>query len=60
MEHITPDLMIADNLNKGMSPLKFKDHVENMRLWFLFMIVYIQFINKTFIYYGIFSYSCAI
>ncbi|CAJ2666407.1 unnamed protein product [Trifolium pratense] len=32
IEHISTDLMIADPLTKGMPPLKFKDHVENMGL----------------------------
>ncbi|XP_073016210.1 uncharacterized protein [Primulina eburnea] len=32
IEHISNELMIADPLTKGMSPLKFKDHIEKMRL----------------------------
>lgn len=32
INHISIDLMIADPLTKGMPPIKFKDHVENMRL----------------------------
>ncbi|WJX19405.1 hypothetical protein P8452_09107 [Trifolium repens] len=32
IEHISTELMIADPLTKGMPPLKFKDHVENMGL----------------------------
>ena len=32
IEHINTELMIADPLTKGMPPLKFKDHVVNMRL----------------------------
>ncbi|XP_073045794.1 secreted RxLR effector protein 161-like [Primulina eburnea] len=32
IEHISIELMIADPLTKGMSPLKFKDHTERMRL----------------------------
>ena len=30
INHISTDLMIADPLTKGMPPIKFKDHVENM------------------------------
>ena len=30
IEHISIELMIDDPLSKGMPPLKFKDHVENM------------------------------
>ncbi|XP_042983339.1 secreted RxLR effector protein 161-like [Carya illinoinensis] len=32
IEHVGTELMIADPLIKGMSPLKFKDHVVNMGL----------------------------
>ena len=32
IEHISTELMIADPLTKGMSPLKFKDHIERMGL----------------------------
>ncbi|RVW84092.1 Retrovirus-related Pol polyprotein from transposon TNT 1-94 [Vitis vinifera] len=32
IEHISTELMITDPLTKGMPPLKFKDHVVNMRL----------------------------
>ncbi|RVW43322.1 Retrovirus-related Pol polyprotein from transposon TNT 1-94 [Vitis vinifera] len=32
IEHISTELMIVDPLTKGMPPLKFKDHVVNMRL----------------------------
>ena len=32
IEHISTELMIADPLTKGMPPLKFKDHVDRMRL----------------------------
>ena len=32
IEHINTELMIVDPLTKGMPPLKFKDHVVNMRL----------------------------
>lgn len=32
INHISTDLMIADPLTKGMPPIKFKDHVENMGL----------------------------
>ncbi|RVW67823.1 Retrovirus-related Pol polyprotein from transposon TNT 1-94 [Vitis vinifera] len=32
IEHINTKLMIADPFTKGMPPLKFKDHVMNMRL----------------------------
>ena len=32
IEHVSTDLMLADPLTKGMSPFKFKDHVERMRL----------------------------
>lgn len=32
INHISTHLMIADPLTKGMPPIKFKDHVENMRL----------------------------
>ncbi|KAL6317320.1 hypothetical protein AAG906_030073 [Vitis piasezkii] len=32
IEHINTELMIPDPLTKGMPPLKFKDHVVNMRL----------------------------
>ena len=34
IEHISIELMIIDPLIKGMSPFKFKDHVERMRLGF--------------------------
>ena len=30
IEHISIELMIADPLTKGMSPMKFKDHVDRM------------------------------
>lgn len=32
INHISTDLMIVDPLTKGMPPIKFKDHVENMGL----------------------------
>ncbi|RVW35870.1 Retrovirus-related Pol polyprotein from transposon TNT 1-94 [Vitis vinifera] len=32
IEHISTEFMIVDPLTKGMPPLKFKDHVVNMRL----------------------------
>ena len=32
IEHLSTELMIADPLTKGMPPLKFKDHVDNMGL----------------------------
>ncbi|KAL5825732.1 hypothetical protein ACOSQ3_021795 [Xanthoceras sorbifolium] len=32
IEHVSTELMIADPLTKGMPPLKFKDHVIDMRL----------------------------
>ena len=32
IEHLSTELMIADPLTKGMPPLKFKDHVDNMVL----------------------------
>ncbi|XP_050908537.1 secreted RxLR effector protein 161-like [Lathyrus oleraceus] len=32
INHISIDLMIVDPLTKGMPPIKFKDHVENMGL----------------------------
>ena len=32
IEYISTELMIADPLTKGMPPLKFKDHVDNMGL----------------------------
>ncbi|XP_050890473.1 secreted RxLR effector protein 161-like [Lathyrus oleraceus] len=32
INHISTYLMIVDPLTKGMPPIKFKDHVENMRL----------------------------
>ena len=32
IEHISIKLMIVDPLTKGMPPLKFKDHVDRMRL----------------------------
>lgn len=30
--HISTNLMTAESLTKGMPPLKFKDHIENMGL----------------------------
>ena len=30
IEHISTELMIVDPLTKGMSPMKFKDHVDRM------------------------------
>ena len=35
IQHNSTDLMIADPLTKGMSPKKYKDHVESMRLGFI-------------------------
>ena len=32
IEHVSTELMIANPLIKGMPPLKFKDHVDRMRL----------------------------
>ena len=32
IEHISNELMIANPLTKGMSPMKFKDHVDKMRI----------------------------
>ena len=32
IEHISIELMIDDPLTKGMPPMKFKDHVERMRI----------------------------
>ena len=32
IEHISTELMIADPLTKGMPPMKFKDHVDRMRI----------------------------
>nr|CAN82742.1 hypothetical protein VITISV_027507 [Vitis vinifera] len=32
IEHVSTKLMIADPLTKGMPPLKFKDHVDRLRL----------------------------
>ena len=34
IEHISTELMIADPLTKGMSPMKFKDHVDRMGIVF--------------------------
>ena len=36
IEHINTELMIVDPLTKGMSPFKFKDHVERMGLGSLY------------------------
>ena len=35
IEHVSTELMIADPLNKGMPPLKFKGHVDRLGLGFL-------------------------
>ena len=32
IEHISTELMIVNPLTKGMPPLKFKDHVDRLRL----------------------------
>ena len=32
IEHVSTELMIIDSLTKGMPPLKFKDHVDRLRL----------------------------
>ena len=34
IENISTELMIADPLTKGMSPMKFKDHVDRMGIVF--------------------------
>ena len=35
IEHVSTELMIANPLTKGMSPSKFKDHINHMRLGLL-------------------------
>ena len=32
IEHISIELIISDPLTKGMPPMKFKDHVDRMRI----------------------------
>ena len=32
IEHISNELMIVDPLTKGMPPMKFKDHIDRMRI----------------------------
>jgi len=39
IEHISTNLMITDPLTKGLPPMTFIEHVENMRTLLLLMII---------------------
>jgi hypothetical protein len=50
--------MIADPLTKGMPPIKFKDHVENMGLGSSLWLYTYSLLIKL-LYCDVFSFSCA-
>ena len=57
IEHINTKLMIANPLIKDMSLMRFKDHVNKMRI---ISSLYIYSVYETLVHLVIFSFSCAL